>query len=253
MKQRLLAFSLVLPILTAAPVWGQCTKLCEQEWWQKAKVNDIIVELDRGLDMSDRDLGGSTMLHWAAGFGVPDVVLALLTTNIGINDVDNYGHTPLHWAVLTGSSEIIVGLLEAGADTTIIGIDGQTPVDLAKENENLKETPGYIALLGAKAASVTAACPKLCDDSWWKTADLADLRSELEAGADVNARSRQGWTPLHKAVWRGDPKAVLVLLEFNADATALAKDGKTPWNYAEFSKKLTGTKAYWALKDAYEQ
>ena len=37
--------------------------------------------------MSDRDLGGSTMLHWAAGFGVPDVVLALLTTNIGINDV----------------------------------------------------------------------------------------------------------------------------------------------------------------------
>ena len=253
MKQRLLAFSLVLPILTAAPVWGQCTNLCEQEWWQKAKVNDIIVELDRGLDMSDRDLGGSTMLHWAAGFGVPDVVLALLTTNIGINDVDNYGHTPLHWAVLTGSSEIIVGLLEAGADTTIIGIDGQTPVDLAKENENLKGTPGYIALLAAKAASVTAACPKLCDDSWWKTADLADLRSELEAGADVNARSRQGWTPLHKAVWRGDPKAVLVLLEFNADATALAKDGKTPWNYAEFSKKLTGTKAYWALKDAYEQ
>ena len=253
MKQRLLALSLILPLLTAAPVWGQCTKLCKQEWWETAKVSDIITELDAGLDMSDRDLGGATMLHWAAGFGVPNVVLALVTTNIGINDVDNYGHTPLHWAVLTGSSEIIVGLLEAGADTTVFGVDGKTAVDLARENENLKGTPGYLALIGAKAASVSAACPKLCDDSWWKTAQLADLRAELEAGADVNAPSRQGWTPLHKAVWRGDAKAVMVLLEFEADATAQAKDGKTPWNYAEFNKKLAGTKAYWALKDAQEQ
>ena len=45
----------------------------------------------------------------------------------------------------------------------------------------------------------------------------------------------------------------MVLLEFEADATAQAKDGKTPWNYAEFNKKLAGTKAYWALKDAQEQ
>ena len=180
MKQRLLALSLAIPLLTAAPVWGQCTKLCKQEWWETAKVSDIITELDAGLDMSDRDLGGATMLHWAAGFGIPNVVLALVTTNIGINDVDNYGHTPLHWAVLTGSSEIIVGLLEAGADTTVFGVDEKTAVDLARENENLKGTPGYLALIGAKAASVSAACPKLCDDGWWKTAQLADLLLELK-------------------------------------------------------------------------
>lgn len=252
MKQRLLAFSLIILIPTAAPVWAQCTKLCQQEWWEKAKVNDIITELDAGLDMTARDLGGSTMLHWAAGFGKPDVVLALITTNIGINDIDNYGHTPLHWAVLTGSSEIIVGLLEAGADSTIIGVDEKTPVDLAKENENLKGTPGYLALMEAKKASISATCPKLCDDSWWNTAQLSDLRSELEAGADVNARSLQGWTPLHKAVWRGDAKAVILLLEFKADATATADDGKTPWNYAEFNKALAGTRAYWALKDAQD-
>jgi ankyrin repeat protein len=253
MKQRLLALSIVVTSVMAGPVWADCTTLCDQAWWEKASVDDIIAQMNTGLDMSDRDLGGSTMMHWAAGFGKTDVVLGLLTTNIGINDVDYYGQTPLHWAVLTGSSEIILRLLDVGADTTFVGVDGKSVLDLADENENLKGTAAYKALLNAKKASVSAACPKLCDDRWWESAKLADLRAELEAGANPNAFSLQGWTPLHKAVWRGDPKATLVLLEFGADAKAQAQDGKTPWNYAEFSKKMTGTKAYWALKDAQEE
>lgn len=252
MKLKALVLSLALSVAVSNQAVAECTTLCDSTWWEKATVNDILQQMDAGLDMSDRDIAGATMMHWAAGFGKSAVVLGLLNTNIGVNDVDSYGYTPLHWAVLSGRPEIILGLLEVGADTGYIGLDKKSPVDLAEEDPNLKGTEAYKALLKLRKKAISEACPKLCDDLWWDSADLAMLRAELETGADPNAPSLKGWTPLHKAVWRGDAKAVMLLLEFGADAAAQAKDGKTAWNYAEFSKKLAGTKAYWALKDAQE-
>ena len=43
-------------------------------------------------------------------------------------------------------------------------------------------------------------------------------------------------------------KALKALLA--AGAKAKDKDGKTPWDYAQKSNELKGTKAYWALNDA---
>jgi ankyrin repeat protein len=48
-----------------------------------------------------------------------------------------------------------------------------------------------------------------------------------EAGADVNARDANGYTPLHHAASRGDNEMVLYLVDRGADVTAVARSGQT--------------------------
>ena len=74
----------------------------------------------------------------------------------------------------------------------------------------------------------------------------------LAAGADVMARLEDGggWTPLHLAASHGSPAKIQALLDAGADAKAKNKDGKTPWDLVQENEKLKGTKGYWALNDA---
>ena len=44
------------------------------------------------------------------------------------------------------------------------------------------------------ASQAWAACGKLCDYDWWKTATEADVQAELDAGADVMAQDEKGGT-----------------------------------------------------------
>jgi ankyrin repeat protein len=78
------------------------------------------------------------------------------------------------------------------------------------------------------------------------------VQALLDAGADVMARDKDGWTPLHRAAyclpcWAG---VIQVLFIAGADAKAKNKNGYTPWDIAQKNEKLKGTKAYWALNDA---
>ncbi|MDE0528516.1 MAG: ankyrin repeat domain-containing protein [Truepera sp.] len=53
----------------------------------------------------------------------------------------------------------------------------------------------------------------------------------LEAGADANARSQGGLTPLHLAV-RNSSEAILILLDAGAEVDARTEDGWTPLHFA---------------------
>jgi len=57
----------------------------------------------------------------------------------------------------------------------------------------------------------------------------------LEAGAPRNVHGPNGWTPLHMAVWRGDPEALRILLAHGADPSVrtLIDDYSTPLEDAE--------------------
>lgn len=72
----------------------------------------------------------------------------------------------------------------------------------------------------------------------------------LAAGARVNARDKDGWTPLHMAVQSSKAPAVVeALLAAGADPAAEDKEGKTPWHYAKENAALKGTEGYWRLND----
>jgi hypothetical protein len=141
-----------------------------------------------------------------------------------------------------------------------------------------------VALMLMFGSQAGAECGNLCDGVWWQSAKKADVLVELDGGADVTARDRDGRTPLHYAASNGthaDIQALLdagadlmardkiwgstplhwaaqsgtsvslrALLDAGADAKAKNKNGKTPWDSAQENEKLKGTKAYWALNDA---
>jgi Ankyrin repeats (3 copies) len=63
--------------------------------------------------------------------------------------------------------------------------------------------------------------------------DLAEVERLLKAGADVNAKNKNGWTPLHAAAGSNLSPAVLeVLLKAGADVNAKTADGVTPLHLA---------------------
>ena len=66
-----------------------------------------------------------------------------------------------------------------------------------------------ILMFGSQAG---AGCGDLCDEGQLKTASDAELQALLAAGADVMARTEEGYTPLHKAAIHGAPVKIKALL-----------------------------------------
>jgi hypothetical protein len=66
--------------------------------------------------------------------------------------------------------------------------------------------------------------------------DLGEVRRLLDKGADVNAKSGIGWTPLHAAAFCGHLDVVKFLVERGADIDAKDINGETPLDLARREK-----------------
>jgi ankyrin repeat protein len=55
----------------------------------------------------------------------------------------------------------------------------------------------------------------------------------MEAGAQVNSKDKDGWTPLHWAAWNGHLDIVQILLPNGADVNAKDSDGFQPIDVAK--------------------
>ena len=76
------------------------------------------------------------------------------------------------------------------------------------------------------------------------------LKVLLEAGADVNAKDEDGWTPLLLAARDNtNPEVLKVLLEAGADAKAKDNAGKTALDHARENEKLKDTQALKLLEE----
>jgi hypothetical protein len=98
-----------------------------------------------------------------------------------------------------------------------------------------------------------------------KTKDLPAVKESLEQGAEVNAKSNDGLTPLMLAArYSSTPEIVTLLLEMGADPLAetpaisrrwtnfLARSNKAGQKAIDLAQKnelLKGTPAYWKLHD----
>jgi ankyrin repeat protein len=96
---------------------------------------DILVLLiSKGADINNKNRFGKTILHSASEQDKIEFVESLLEQGANINVVDNDGDTPLHYAV-NGRHEIMVELLLQHHADIIKNNHGETPLDIAEDEE----------------------------------------------------------------------------------------------------------------------
>ncbi len=173
-------------------------------------------------------------LHDASKNGDAAGAKHLLDQGVDVAEPDSAGDPPLVLASLTGHAEVVAVLLERGADIEVRNKSGLTALHAAAYGGNLD----VVKLFVAKGAAV--------NDSR-NFYHMTPLHAAAEEGhaevvafllankADIEAKERNGYTPLTQAGWREHWDAAGLLLKAGAVCQEAAIVG--PWLYAECTKR----------------
>jgi ankyrin repeat protein len=141
-----------------------------------------------------------------------DAVQRLLVVTLDFTECGPGGETALMLAAEEGDLALVRVLLAKGADPNARRYDGMTALMLAFAR---REKYGWS---GGKSTVVTA------EDA----VRLPIVDALIKAGARVNARDQQRWTPLVWALKVSTPAVVRHLLDAGANVNAADRKGKTP-------------------------
>ena len=92
--------------------------------------------VQEGANPDARDARGWTALHYAASEGHPDTVKRLIELGADPLIADDEGWTPLHHAAKEGHPVTTRTLLEMGSGPYLLTDLGQSPIDLARQHEH---------------------------------------------------------------------------------------------------------------------
>jgi ankyrin repeat protein len=167
-----------------------------------------------------------TLLGSAAFRGRKDVVEVLLAHGANVNAADNtHGWTPLSDAVMKGHKDVVEVLLAHGANVNAADKDGRTPL-FGAVNKELVEV---LLAHGVNAKNEDGETPLFLA---LRQKNKGVVEVLLTHGADVNAATKFGWTPLFEAVnthgEEGFKELVEVLLAHGADVNVTDRLGETP-------------------------
>ncbi|KAJ1704690.1 hypothetical protein LUZ63_004469 [Rhynchospora breviuscula] len=102
-----------------------------------ASVGDVEVlkkALEDGVDKDEEDSEGRRALHFACGYGEVKCAQILLEAGAAVDALDKNKNTALHYSAGYGRKECVALLLEHGAAVTLQNLDGKSPIDVAKLN-----------------------------------------------------------------------------------------------------------------------
>lgn len=176
--------------------------------------------LDNGANPDIRSKDGFTPLLWSVALRrSKESVEVLLDKGASVNFQGGRGQTPLHSALYKGHVEMVETLVQRGADVNAVNAQGMRPLQVV-----FAQTwePNQIAILW--------------NDGWGKTLqDERQARSTVvkllvSKGADINAPTPSGDTPLHLAA--AQPGLMDILLQNGANANARNNRGDTPLHIA---------------------
>jgi cytohesin len=192
--------------------------------WRKQSTRGQIVGLlvDNGSFVNAKDSDGCTPLHAAAAWKRQgEVVEVLLARGANVDAKANSGATPLHYAAYNGQKGVVEILLAKGANINATTDAGDTPASAALQADyqdifNLLTGKGGDMPLVNSLHSVA------------RIGNLAEARSLIDKGVDVNTQDWIGWTALHYAAKKGNRDVIQLLVSRGAKVNVHNKDGLTP-------------------------
>jgi ankyrin repeat protein len=167
-----------------------------------------------------------------------DIVRLLLEHGAAVNKRANQG-TSLHVAAHTGALDTMKELLAHGADIRAQDTDGRTSLFYAMEGDQARrvhlarqEATNCVGLLLQQGADIDARAKNgetpLMEASYYPSS----FRQLMARGADVNARDETGRTALMCAATSGTLETVRELLDARAEVNRQEWDGSTALHHA---------------------
>eukprot|EP01087_Luapelamoeba_hula_P009632 TRINITY_DN2508_c0_g1_i1.p1 TRINITY_DN2508_c0_g1~~TRINITY_DN2508_c0_g1_i1.p1 ORF type:complete len:918 (-),score=147.73 TRINITY_DN2508_c0_g1_i1:27-2780(-) len=154
--------------------------------------------------LNKRDGYGQTPLHLASGYAFPDLVALLLSKNADVRATDKNGWSALHSAANSGEFGISKMLLEKGADVHQLTQTGTSALHYMVQHTS-EGDPAF---------------------------GMQVLTLMVEKGANVDAQTNYGETPLFQACMRGRVDNVAFLITQGADVNKQARSGETCLHFA---------------------
>ena len=191
---------------------------------KQGSLNTIELLLNSSANVNAIDLGtGQTPLHAAAAFGHLNLVKLLMDYDVDINAaLPLTQETPLHLAVLGGHLQVVKYMLGGISATT---------EELALYN-SIVHKPYFQAW---SENLVTEYGERVGFNDEMGQDALDDMRKMLSLSrkyADINIPTREGWTALHFAAFKGHDAVLQVLLRKGADIATKGKGQCTPLELA---------------------
>lgn len=210
------------------------------------QTNIIQHYINRGVSASALNKEGYTPFHVAAASNRELSTLVLLRPSVkNINAPLKNGSTALALAVRNNSLEVVEYLLGEGANVNTTDAAGNTLVSYLLESyspQNAKMFEGKLTLLKAKGLNL--ALPQKEGNTAWHLAvvhnDVGLLKSIQPIAGDINARNREGLTPLHKAAMVSkDSRLMQYLLSMGAKKELKTSFEETAYDLAKENEILT--------------
>ena len=167
--------------------------------------------LRQRTDVNARSDDGSTALLWAAHWN--DIATAELLVRAGAdaNAANDLRMTPLSLACTNGNAALVTLLLKAGANPNTPIATGETPIMTCASSGS---ADAVRALVEARA-DVNATEPTEHQTAlMWAAAEQhpAVVRTLIDAKANLQARTKKGFSALHFAAREGDLETIQLLL-----------------------------------------
>lgn len=221
-----------------------------------ADVARIKFLVSKGADINARDPQGYAPVHTAARNRHPELISALADLGADLNAPDSDGMTPLIHAAMRNHVPTVKMLLERGADIERANAQGYSPLALSIA-ENKFEVAKALMEAGAaidKPAGPEGLTPLMVAVSQvspgeggiflpGSTRPIDVARELITRGANVNAQTEHGVTPLMIAAARNVTPMIGLLLQSKADPAMKSKEGKTALQIAEQNGSEQAAKA----------
>ncbi|UYV77791.1 EPM2AIP1 [Cordylochernes scorpioides] len=157
---------------------------------------------------------GLTALHECSKFGHVDTARILIEAGAEVNRKDYSSSTPLDLAIFDEHVEMVKLLLESGAHVNITGQWGTTPLYLSCFNGPNRKITNILIEYGA---DVNQRIMEKSMTILHFINEINDAHILIRNGALIDIQDSIGYTPLHRAVLKGNIKMVMFLLSKGAD------------------------------------